>query len=338
MRQAFVSSAPGRLCLFGEHQDYLGLPVIAMAMNRRCHLEFSPAEGNRVKLTSAILGEMDVFELPELARNRQPDPLRHALGCLLREGGVPQDGGWHVHITSDVPVRAGCSSSTALMTAWIAGWLKILNGGFSAEDVVERCHRYEVLDFNGAGGNMDQFACGHGGLRRFGSGAPRELTLPEGVFILGDSGQPKDTQGHLRRCRDARIPLMPCLDEEDPALSDDEMNLLAGTRINRDLEEKWGRAMAKGKPDGAEFGKDLTRHHAVLRDVLGLSTARIESMLEAAIAAGAWGGKINGSGGGGCCFVLSPEYRSEDVIKAMQEAGAAGAWRVEMDQGAACTS
>ncbi|MCH1575403.1 MAG: galactokinase family protein, partial [Flavobacteriales bacterium] len=34
MREAFVSSAPGRLCLFGEHQDYLGLPVIAMAMNR----------------------------------------------------------------------------------------------------------------------------------------------------------------------------------------------------------------------------------------------------------------------------------------------------------------
>ncbi|MEC7694207.1 MAG: galactokinase family protein, partial [Bacteroidota bacterium] len=26
---AFVSFAPGRVCLFGEHQDYLGLPVIA---------------------------------------------------------------------------------------------------------------------------------------------------------------------------------------------------------------------------------------------------------------------------------------------------------------------
>jgi galactokinase len=24
-----IVSTPGRLCLFGEHQDYLGLPVIA---------------------------------------------------------------------------------------------------------------------------------------------------------------------------------------------------------------------------------------------------------------------------------------------------------------------
>ena len=26
-------STPGRICLFGEHQDYLGLPVIPMAIS-----------------------------------------------------------------------------------------------------------------------------------------------------------------------------------------------------------------------------------------------------------------------------------------------------------------
>ena len=31
-------SSPGRICLFGEHQDYLGLPVIAMAMNLRLRI------------------------------------------------------------------------------------------------------------------------------------------------------------------------------------------------------------------------------------------------------------------------------------------------------------
>ncbi|MBT7422666.1 MAG: galactokinase family protein, partial [Candidatus Marinimicrobia bacterium] len=28
-------TTPGRICLFGEHQDYLGLPVIAMAISLR---------------------------------------------------------------------------------------------------------------------------------------------------------------------------------------------------------------------------------------------------------------------------------------------------------------
>jgi galactokinase len=29
-----ISKAPGRVCLFGDHQDYLGLPIIACAINR----------------------------------------------------------------------------------------------------------------------------------------------------------------------------------------------------------------------------------------------------------------------------------------------------------------
>ncbi|HAO48430.1 MAG TPA: GHMP kinase, partial [Runella sp.] len=32
-------STPGRICLFGEHQDYLGLPVVAAAISRRISIE-----------------------------------------------------------------------------------------------------------------------------------------------------------------------------------------------------------------------------------------------------------------------------------------------------------
>ena len=185
---------------------------------------------------------------------------------------------------------------------------------------------------------MDQFACGHGGLNRFGAGEPCALHQPGGVFVLGDSGQPKDTQGHLRRCRDGRIPLMPYLDSPHPELTSDELMLLEGTKVNRDLEAHWSEVMMSDHASGKEMGEGLTRHHAVLRDVLGLSTPRIEAMLDAALSAGAWGGKINGSGGGGCCFVLCPETRVEHVIDAMKAGGAAGAWRVEMDEGVTCTN
>ena len=33
-----VSIAPGRTCLFGDHQDYLGLPIIACAISRNIKL------------------------------------------------------------------------------------------------------------------------------------------------------------------------------------------------------------------------------------------------------------------------------------------------------------
>ena len=336
MKQAFVSSAPGRLCLFGEHQDYLGLPVIAMAMNRRVTLHFTPLPEPKVQCISTAMGPMAEFNLANPSEIPVTTPLGMALRSLLQEHGGYQGPGWRVHIESEVPIRAGCSSSTALMTAWTAAWLVVLTGGFDVNDVVQRCHKYEVIDFHGAGGNMDQFACAHGGIHRFGQGKPQPLRLPEGAFVLGDSGEPKDTQGHLRRCRDGRIPLMPHIDAPKPGMTTDEVQLLEGTRINRDLEIKWAALMATEGVDGAAMGADLTRHHAVLRDTLGLSTPRIEAMLDAAGAAGAWGGKINGSGGGGCAFALCPDNRVNEVVNAMTAAGAVGAWPVHMDKGVTC--
>ena len=37
-----ISLAPGRICLFGDHQDYLGLPVIACAIDRNIRLTAVP--------------------------------------------------------------------------------------------------------------------------------------------------------------------------------------------------------------------------------------------------------------------------------------------------------
>lgn len=332
MTAAFASSAPGRLCLFGEHQDYLGLPVIAMAIDRRCTLTFSPRADQIVNVDSVALGRIAQFNLTSGAAIDTTLPMGMALVALTSEGDFGPQLGWDVSIKSDIPIRAGCSSSTALLTAWIAGWLRILHGHFDVDDVVKRCHDYEVLRFNGAGGDMDQFACAHGGLHRFGIGDPVPLQSPQGVFVLADSGQPKNTQGHLQRCRDARIPLMAHLDQPEGFNATDQA-LIVGTRINRDLESNWASRMKTSEVNGPAMGEALLEHHAVLRDVLALSTPRIESILDAALAAGAWGGKINGSGGGGCAFVLCPEDAAKRVTAAMKQAGAKDAWIVKMDGG-----
>ena len=66
----------------------------------------------------------------------------------------------------------------------------------------------------------------------------------------------------------------------------------------------------------------LTQHHRLLRDVLHVSTDRIEALLNASNLAGAWGGKINGSGGGGTCFVVGHKDTIDRVRKAAENAGA----------------
>ena len=75
----------------------------------------------------------------------------------------------------------------------------------------------------------------------------------------------------------------------------------------------------------------LSDHHQILRDVLHVSTPKIESMLNAALNAGALGGKINGSGGGGCMFAYSPES-PETVVQAIESVGGK-AYIIQSDEG-----
>lgn len=49
----------------------------------------------------------------------------------------------------------------------------------------------------------------------------------------------------------------------------------------------------------------------------GISTPEIDAAIEAATAAGAWGGKVCGAGGGGCIVFLFPPERREAIIAAL---------------------
>jgi D-glycero-alpha-D-manno-heptose-7-phosphate kinase len=53
----------------------------------------------------------------------------------------------------------------------------------------------------------------------------------------------------------------------------------------------------------------------------GVSTPVLEELLRAASAAGAWGGKACGAGGGGCLAILGPAERREAIAAALESAG-----------------
>ncbi|MHB9023747.1 MAG: GHMP family kinase ATP-binding protein [Armatimonadota bacterium] len=54
----------------------------------------------------------------------------------------------------------------------------------------------------------------------------------------------------------------------------------------------------------------------------GMTTPEIDRMVEVSLAAGAWGTKLCGAGGGGCMLTLAPPEKREDVIAALAAAGA----------------
>ena len=66
-------TTPGRICLFGEHQDYLGLPTMAMAISLRSSLKGEKTNDRGVIIYKSDLGEMESFSLDNLTYGNDRD-------------------------------------------------------------------------------------------------------------------------------------------------------------------------------------------------------------------------------------------------------------------------
>jgi len=66
------SLAPGRTCLFGDHQDYLGLPVIACAIDRNIKLTAEQNDTNTFVLNMIDIGKIRVIDIDATFETLEP--------------------------------------------------------------------------------------------------------------------------------------------------------------------------------------------------------------------------------------------------------------------------
>ena len=59
MIDKIVSRAPARVCLFGDHQDYLSLPIIATTIDRTIEVNAIRNNSRYFKIFKKDLGEQD---------------------------------------------------------------------------------------------------------------------------------------------------------------------------------------------------------------------------------------------------------------------------------------
>ena len=162
METRFTAIAPGRLCLFGEHQDYLGFPVIALAVPLLCcKIDVAVTIANmtdntgddekydghgdhivfHLRLPEALGGETKVYDMDDLPpsppttqqeADKDYDFALAAIHEVMTEkilnsyDGVEKASGDGKHrkrrvdvrctsTIGELPLRAGCSSSTAFI-------------------------------------------------------------------------------------------------------------------------------------------------------------------------------------------------------------------------------
>lgn len=346
-KQAVTVSTPGRICLFGEHQDYLGLPVIAAAISCRIQVQAGSIRQPEVRLHLPDIGHDEQFNLTPLPLTyvHDRDYFRSAVN-VMAQAGFQFSHGIEGEVHGQIPINAGTSSSSALLVSWLHVLSQLADNPqpLSPQQLAKLAYQAEVLEFGEPGGMMDHYSTAVGGVVYLESTPAIRLEAYQprlGTFVLGDSGEPKDTIGILGRVKFGMLRIVSELTHFDPTfslhttnidalttyknrLSPDDYTLLAGNLANRDILRQalaLIRAHSPATPlDDHRFGQLLTEHHVNLRDAQRISTPKIDRMLDAALAAGALGGKINGSGGGGCLFAYAPT-NPEPVAEAIRQAG-----------------
>lgn len=337
-------STPGRICLFGEHQDYLGLPVIAAAISRRMTIRGTLRNDDRMELKLPDVGSEVSFSLHDtLAYSKERDYLRSCVN-VLRKHGHGFSRGYDCVVRGDIPINAGTSSSSALVVSWLHFLSSVSDkpASFLPEEIGQLAYEAEVLEFSEPGGMMDQYTTAIGGLIFLESHPQIKITYLRGTLgslVLGNSHQSKNTKDILARIRREVSDSATALRKVYPAFSfhkthleelgsftdriqGRQMALLEATIVNRDLTIEARDLLLKDEVDHARLGALLNIHQDMLRDVLGISTPMIDSMIEQALNAGALGAKINGSGGGGCMFAYAPD-NAEEVAEAVGKLGEA---------------
>lgn len=353
MVKSLKVSAPGRICLFGEHQDFLGLPVIAAAIDLRIHVEGTARPDRRLKITMPDIVQSEEINLSApIVYERKRDYLRSCVNVLKRTGW-DLDCGFDCRIRSTIPINAGVSSSSALIVAFLKFLIEAVQIGdrFTPYDLAKLAHQAEVVEFGEPGGMMDHFASALGSIIHVDCRPPfaaRHLPVSIEGFVLGDSLEKKQTLGVLSGSRTDVEEGLRMLKERLPGFdlhttpADDILPLIEqlperiarkvrANIINRDLTVQ-AMDMFTHSIDPPMLGALLTRHHEQLSQGIGVSTPKMDRMLQSALDAGALGGKMNGSGGGGCMFAYAPGNETA-VMKALEAAGGK-AYKLAVDSGA----
>jgi mevalonate kinase len=309
--QDVIARAPGRICLLGDNADLIGKPAIAAAVSAFLTVRLVRRTDDRVILIGHDIGVEEEFSRGDSLR--LDTPLKYMKAVYLRfEDKIAS--GFEAEVTSQIPISAGLSSSTALCIAFIRAICEAFEIQMDPLDVAELSFAIESGDLDIECGRMDQYAIAGGGVTYIETGdnpAVERIPVTSLPIVVGDTREPHDTQ-KLQKWLRGRI------EARDPSL------MLPLNRVV-DIVEEGKRALYAN--DLPALGKLMSRQQVEERS-MGTSTDRLDAFCQSSMKAGALGAKQMGAGGGGCMIALCPGR--EEPVKAAIERLGGNAWAFEV--------
>lgn len=308
-----IASAPGRVNLIGDHTDYTGGLVMPMAIDRWTSIAVETRDCADVELTSDHDPDPLVLSLPiDDPSSVSPAWGRYVAGVAAEMGdaAVPFAG----HVSTDIPIGAGLSSSAALevAAALALGW----RGDQLA--LAQLCRRAEQRASGVPCGIMDQLCvvagvAGHALLIDCHALSVEPVRLPDDAVIVVRFVAHRTLVGsayadRVAQCSAAeaiigplRLAALSQVDRiDDPVVRGRARHVITENARVRSFAD----ALRRG--DLVLAGRLMAESHASLRDDFATSTLEIDDVVAGLLATpGVYGARMTGGGFGGCVVALA---------------------------------
>jgi galactokinase len=344
---AGVWAAPGRVNLIGEHTDYNDGFVLPFALPHRTTVEASALDTLQWIVRSAHFDEQVEFTEADLTPGAVTGWAGYAAGVVwaLREAGVAVPGA-RMTITTDVPLGAGLSSSAALECAVLAALVDLGGLDLPVGDRPALAQRAENDYVGMPCGIMDQSAstlCRAGHALFLDCRSLQTAHIPFDLSAAGLAMLVIDTKAPHRHvsgeyasrrasCEAAAaalgVPALRDVTDLSGALSRLDGEVLR-RRVRHVVTENQRvlsvvDLLRAGRQ--REIGPLLTQSHTSMRDDFEITVPEVDTAVEAALAAGAYGARMTGGGFGGCVLALVEAAAADRVAGAVADAFAAGGY------------
>jgi D-glycero-alpha-D-manno-heptose-7-phosphate kinase len=259
----------------------------------------------------------DYEKAEDLVYNGELDLVKAAIRLLRPSAPGNGTRSLEMFLHSDAPPGTGLGSSSTMCVALVGLFQQYLREPWTPYEVAELAYRIERDELGMKGGRQDQYAAAFGGFNfmefhgdqtivtplRIAPEVQNELAYRLLLCYTGTSHYSNDIiERQQESYREGRRSTVDALDATKRLAIDMKNELLRGhiDEMGRLLDEGW-------------------QHKKQFTD--GISNDRIDAFYARARAAGALGGKLVGSGGGGYILLFCDFARRANVARAVTEAG-----------------
>jgi len=282
-------SAPGKLMLLGDHAVVYGYPSLVTAVDKRLYVEAQIIDGNTDDLITPQVKESS-FVLESISHFKKKFGITESV---------------RIRTKGDFSHRVGLGSSSAVTVATFKALSLLFHKEILHKELFDMAYQVTIL-IQGVGSGFDIAAASYGGTIGYVTGGKviEPLDVASLPLVVGYSGIKADTPFYIRKVEEAFRSRKPEMERIFTSIS----NLVVQAKS----------ALLAGSMK--EFGTCLTANHILLQQ-LGVSTPKLDRMVELSLQAGAWGAKLSGAGGGDCMIAVVDPAKREGVEKAIENAG-----------------